>query len=149
MSSNRVMIDAAAGIFELEGEAGFVETQLDKLLPLLTAGGFGKASTQAEGIDPDAEQPSPGVGQNGSKQSKRRTANRPPKGHSCSDRILALREDGFFKEQKTPSQIVEGLAVKGWTHNSNQVSAAGGQMFKRGDIQRTKAGKGFAYYWDR
>lgn len=63
--------------------------------------------------------------------------------------MMTLRGDGFFKEQKTPAQIVEELGAKGWTHASNQVSAAGGQMFKRGDIQRTKVGNGFAYYWDR
>lgn len=63
--------------------------------------------------------------------------------------MLTLKKDGFFREQRTPAQIVEALGKKGWTHNSNQVSAAGGQMFKRSDIQRTKMGKGFAYFWDR
>ena len=62
---------------------------------------------------------------------------------------MVLRDDGFFKEHQTPSQIVEGLAKHGWTHNSNQVSAAAGNMFTRGDIQRTKKAKGFAYFWDR
>lgn len=149
MSNNRVMIDAAAGIFEVEGEAGFVETQLDKLLPLVTSGGFVKADAgrtlkAAEEGTPDTTGKT-----NSSKKAKRGTGSRPPKGHSCADRLKALRDDGFFKEQKTPSQMVEGLAEKGWTHTSNQVSAAAGQMFNRGDIQRTKSGNGFAYFWDR
>jgi len=149
MSSNRIMIDAAAGVFEIEGEAGFVETQLDKLLPLMTSGRFKKAAVTPMGEGEATEQSVPEQEPNGSKKSKRGSNNRPPKGHSCADRMKELRVDGFFKQQKTPAQIVEGLGAKGWTHSSNQVSAAGGQMFKRGDIQRTKVGNGFAYYWDR
>lgn len=151
MTCNRVKIDAASGIFELEGEADFVQTQLDKLLPLVTAGGFVKKAVQAEIMNGSITPPPQEDTSNGAntvRRAKRRSST-PPKGHSCADRMLALRQDGFFKEQKTPSQIVEGLGAKGWTHTSNQVSAAGGQMFKRGDIQRTKAGNGFAYYWDR
>lgn len=149
VSSNRVMIDAAAGVFELEGEADFVATQLDKLLPLVSAGGFVKAAPDAEDVADEQTPTTPDAKPNGAKKSKRGASSRPPKGHSCSDRIMTLREDGFFKEQRTPAQIVEGLGAKGWTHTSNQVSAAGGQMFNRGDIQRTKVGQGFAYYWDR
>ena len=145
------MIDAAAGIFEMEGEADFVAAQLDKLLPLVTAGGFVKRVGPSENSD-DVEQPpqpQPESKSNGSKKSKRGTGSRPPKGRSCSDRMMTLREDGFFKEQRKPAQIVNGLGAKGWTHTSNQVSAAGGHMHTRGDIQRTKVGNGFAYYWDR
>lgn len=148
VSNNRIRIDAAAGVFELEGAAEFVEAQLDKLLPLVKAGGFIKTPGTPEDRGDEAEQPEPETKANGSRKSKRRSS-LPPKGHSCADRMMVLREDGFFKEQKTPAQIVEGLGAKGWTHTSNQVSAAGGQMFKRGAIQRTKAGNGFAYYWDR
>jgi hypothetical protein len=148
MGSNRIRIDAAAGVFELEGEAEFVEAQLDKLLPLMKAGGFMKPPETSDDTGEEAEQPAPDAKANGSRKTKRRSS-LPPKGHSCADRMMNLREDGYFKVQKTPAQIVEGLGAKGWTHNSNQVSAAGGQMFKRGDIQRTKVGNGFAYYWDR
>lgn len=147
------MIDAAAGVFELEGEAEFVSAQLDKLLPIVKAGGFSKPDTSEEETFEGSQQILPDVQPpektNGTKKSKRGTGTRPPKGHSCADRMMTLRGEGFFKEQKTPAQIVEKLGVKGWTHASNQVSAAGGQMFKRGDIQRTKVGNGFAYYWDR
>ncbi|MCR9088049.1 MAG: hypothetical protein NXH97_15045 [Rhodobacteraceae bacterium] len=155
MTANRIMIDAAAGVFELEGEAEFVSAQLDKLLPIVKTGGFPKPdNTKEEEETFEAPQQTPQDVQsqaktNGTKKSKRGTGTRPPKGHSCADRMMTLITDGFFKEQKTPAQIVEGLGAKGWTHTSNQVSAAGGQMFNRGAIQRTKAGNGFAYYWDR
>lgn len=79
----------------------------------------------------------------------RRGKVRAPKGQGCADRILTLRKDGFFSEQRSVSDIVAGLAEKGWTFKNNQVSAAAGQMFGRNDIQRTSSGKGFAYFWDR
>lgn len=40
----RVKIDAPAGLVELEGDREFVSTYLDKLLPIVEAAGFGRAS---------------------------------------------------------------------------------------------------------
>lgn len=154
MSTNRIMIDAPTGLIEVEGEKDFVEAQLDKLLPLIEGCGFGQYvepsedDTSKASPNSKADEPPVASDASGGKKTKR-AINRPPKGHSCADRILELRKDGFFKDQRTPAQIVEGLSKKGWTHNANQVSAAGGQMFKRGDIQRTSVGNGFAYFWDR
>lgn len=154
MNTNRIKIDAPIGLIEVEGEKDFVEAQLDKLLPLIEVCGFGQHvessvnDTPKGSQDGEKEDRPADSNADGGKKTKR-GINRPPKGHSCADRILALRKDGFFKDQKTPAQIVEGLGKKGWTHNANQVSAAGGQMFKRGDIQRTSVDNGFAYFWDR
>ena len=126
--------------------------QLDKLMPLIESCGFGRFETHSEDItmrergrgDEETED-------SGEKEAMKtkRAVNRPPKGHSCADRIMELRNDGYFQEQRTPAEIVVRLGEKGWTHTNNQVSAAGGTMFKRGDIQRTKSGRGFAYFWDR
>ena len=154
MSINRIMIDAPTGLIEIEGEKDFVEAQLDKILPLIEGCGFGQSVKPSEDdtsqASPNSKEVAPPVASdaNGGKKTKR-AIDRPPKGHSCADRILELRKDGFFKDQKTPAQIAEGLGKKGWTHTPNQVSAAAGQMFKRGEIQRTSVDKGFAYYWDR
>lgn len=83
------------------------------------------------------------------KKKAKRSGNRAPKGHSCADRITILRTKGFFKSPKTPKEIVQGLAKEGWTHKNNQVAAAAVDMFNRGQIQRTSAGNGFTYFWDR
>ncbi|MEZ5791148.1 MAG: hypothetical protein R3D34_10290 [Nitratireductor sp.] len=157
--TNRIHIDAPTGIIEVEGEKEFVEAQLDKLMPLIQACGFGTRPKESAGPVPNIDnidsRRNSGVvdgdeeaQQNSKKKSKRGVRN-PPKGHSCSSRISSLRDEGFFKVQKSPSEIVEGLARKGWTHTSNQVSASAGSMFNRGDLQRTKSGNGFAYFWDR
>lgn len=157
--TNRIHIDAPTGVIEVEGEKDFVEAQLDKLMPLITACGFGTRPVAAQAAEQNSETLDEGDASasengkatplNGAKKSKR-SVNRPPKGHSCADRMMSLRSEGFFKERKTPADIVNGLKSKGFTHTSNQVGAAGTNMHKRGDIQRTKTGDGpWEYYWDR
>ncbi|MYF31180.1 MAG: hypothetical protein F4029_04425 [Gammaproteobacteria bacterium] len=148
------MIDAPTGVIEVEGEKEFVEAQLERLMPLIEACGFGQLVNATDAEDDSlgergrSDEETDDLSQKDTKKPKR-AVNRPPKGHSCADRIMELRKDGFFKERRTPAEIVDALGTKGWTHTNNQVSAAGGTMFKRGDIQRTKSGKGFAYFWDR
>lgn len=152
--TNRVHIDAPAGIIDIEGEKEFVEGLLAKLFPLIEEVGFGSHPQDRSG----------GGGQDNSKEddgdesvddtdkpkAKRRKATNPPKGHSCGDRILALKADGFFKEHRGGVDIVAGLKARGWTHKSNQVGAAAGQLFDRGELQRTKDGNGpWKYFWDR
>ena len=149
--TNRILIDKRAGILELEGDKTLVEQQLEKLLPLIGSPGFGTAPRDER--DPgSADDTAPCGSDEGSttnKRTRRGGANRPPKGQSCADRMMVLREDGYFNEHRTTGQIVSELAAKGWTHNTKQVSAAGVRMFKRNDIQRTKSGTRFKYYWDR
>lgn len=157
--TNRIHIDAPTGGIEVEGEKDFVEAQLDKLLPLIESCGFGTipsvsqapvddANASGDAVSQAVEDMNEPVGDEKQKKSRRGKV-RAPKGQSCADRIKVLKDDGFFKEQRTTSDIVAGLASKGWTHNTSQVSAAAGPMFDRGEIQRTKAGQGFAYFWDR
>jgi len=156
--TNRIHIDAPTGVIEVEGEKEFVEAQLDKLLPLIEACGFGtrsskdEAGNESQSDDPntiskvDAEIP---LSDQASAKKPRRRRTRAPKGQSCADRIMVLRNEGFFKEQKSNADIVNGLGKKGWIYKANQVAAATGPMFERGDLQRTSVGKGFGYFWDR
>lgn len=151
--SNRVHIDAPAGVIEIEGDKGFVEDLLNKFFPLIEAVGFGsrpsitkEASAKLDPASGETE-----TADEGSKTKiKRRRAGNPPKGQSCGDRILTLKSDGFFKEHRVGTDIVAGLRTKGWTHNSSQVAAAAGKLFERGQLQRTKEGAdAFKYFWDR
>lgn len=80
---------------------------------------------------------------------KRRVVRQPPPGSSCRDRIKTLKADGFFKQRRSTTDIVAGLAKKGWTHNSKQVGAALTIMFDKGELQRTKEDGAFEYFWDR
>lgn len=154
--TNRIHIDAPAGVIEIEGERDFVEGLLSKLFPLIEEVGFGSRSKADKGPEHAAEddvnassEASPAE-ENGKAKPKRRRAGNPPRGQSCADRIIALKADGFLKDPKGAADIVAGLGAKGWKHKTNQVAAAGESLFKRGLIQRTKEGNGpWKYYWDR
>jgi hypothetical protein len=155
--TNRVHIDAPAGVIDIEGEKEFVEGMLAKLFPLIEEAGFGSRplgqaidqGTDDAQSDSDEDSAVESDGR-GAKSKTKRKRNVAPKGHTCSDRIIALKEDGFFKTKRGLGDIIAGLSQKGFTHQSNQVSAAGESLFKRSLLQRTKDGKGpFMYYWDR
>lgn len=151
--TNRVHIDAPGGVVEIEGDKDFIERLLSRIFPLIEETGFGShpprnpSAFAGEGVaslqDADPE-PS------GKPKVKKRTVNKAPKGHSCADRILSLKSDGFFKDYRIVSEVVEALKSKGWTHKVNQVSAALNSLFGRNEIQRTKEGNSaWKYYWDR
>ena len=151
--TNRVHIDAPAGVVEIEGEKDFVEGLLAKLFPLLEEAGFGSRppnSAPAQASDEPGEAEDVAPEQTGKTKGKRRKVSAPPKGQSCAARITTLKDDDFFKTHRSTTDIIEGLKAKGWTHNANQVGAALTNMFTRGDIQRTKEGNGaWKYFWDR
>ncbi|TIT01463.1 hypothetical protein [Mesorhizobium sp.] len=153
--ANRVHIDAPAGVIEIEGEREFVEGALAKFLPLVEQAGFGsRPRSQAASQEADDELPADGdtgpADDAGKPKIKRKRGSPPPKGQSCGDRIRTLKADGFFKEHHGLQEIIAGLKAKGWTHNTNQVSAAADRLFKRNLIQRAKEGNGpWTFYWDR
>lgn len=149
--TNRVHIDAPAGIVEIEGEKDFVEGLLAKLFPLLEEAGFGSRPPSGPQVQNEPTDSTESTSEATDKPKlKRRKVSAPPKGKSCGARILTLKEEGFFKDHQTVGDIVEALKGKGWTHATNQVGAALTPMFNRGDIQRTKEGNGsWKYFWDR
>jgi len=155
--TNRVHIDAPAGVVEIEGEKDFVEGLLAKLFPLLEEAGFGsrlarneESAPRQSDIEGAADEEIIEENSGNGKARVKRKRSIAPKGHSCADRMLALKGEGFFKEKRGTGEIVTGLAAKGFTHKANQVAAAGESLFKRNLLQRTKDGNGpFQYYWDR
>lgn len=148
MSTNKIRIDGPAGIVEVEGDKDFVEGQIAKLLPVIQGGGFGSrpGATHKENLSPFRAE---AQADTGTKVRTRRRPSNVPKGQSCRDRINTLRANKFFSTKRTLTDIVDGLAKGGWTHNLNQVSASLITMFEKGEIQRTKEEGGFKYYWDR
>jgi len=128
---------------------------IGKIFPFFQSSKFGSAPS----AHPDAEQPNNDAAVNSEDKEvegpkkpkvKRKKGSAPPKGQSCADRMLILKSEKFFKQHRSAPEIVDALAAKGWTHNTNQVGAALTNMFNRGDIQRTKEGGGpWKYFWDR
>jgi hypothetical protein len=139
---------------EYEGEPAFLKQDLAPMVSELIRlykehqGAIDSPTSGADRFADDASESQPPPEPT---RKKRRKGSNPPKGASCRSRILQLKGSGFFKDQKTPSEIVVGLKSKGWTHNTNQVGAALTLMFNSGEIQRTADGPEgkFKYYWDR
>jgi hypothetical protein len=153
--TNRVHIDAPAGVIDLEGEKEFVEGMLGRLFPLIEAAGFGsrprEEEARATGIDGIDLPSKSSVEEEGERKKARprRQIKRAPSGHTCADRIRTLKSDGFFKEKRSATDIVNQLKENGFTHTTNQVSAALSQIFKKNQIQRTNSASGWLYFWDR
>jgi hypothetical protein len=150
--TNRVHIDAPAGVIDIEGEKDFVEGLLAKLFPLIEEAGFGSrpqgAEAEASGEVDTVEDVT--VVENGKgKPRTRKVSKKAPAGHSCADRVLALKTDGYFKQKRSTADIVAKLSEKAQNHNVSQVSAAAGQLVKRGSLQRIKDGNNWLYFWDR
>jgi hypothetical protein len=151
--SCKVRIDAPHGIVEIEGDAEFVASFYEKLAPLVDRAHFGTAVRVDVSLSPSGEnghlEDEVETGSPAKVKKKRRVAQRPPTGSSCRDRILRLKADGFFKEKRGGTDIVAGLEKKGFSHTVSQVGASLTVMFKKGEIQRTKDGANWVYYWDR
>lgn len=131
--------------FAAEGDEDWISKKLDLILssPAAAAGAASTSNTVEEPEDVAA-------GSTPAKpKKKKRVVQKPPPGASCRDRILILKGEGFFSEKRSAADISAGLEKKGFTHNTSQVGAALTPMFNKGEIQRTKEGSGWVYFWDR
>lgn len=140
----KLLINLHEGIVEVVGSEEFVRSVYDDFKDKISDD-VEQGLDRAEVDSQSQESASP------SNRKKRRKAAHPPKGASCRARILQLKKEGFFREQRAPTDIVAGLKGKGWTHTGAQVTAALTVMFNKGEIQRTaeSAGGNFKYFWDR
>jgi hypothetical protein len=149
--SCKVRIDAPHGIVEIEGDPEFVTAFYEKLAPLVDKAHFGIAVSNEQSHALSGDEGHGDADDSSTTKTAKRKKKRanPPPGASCRVRILTLKGEGFFKAKKSPTEIVSGLEVKGWTHTVNQVGAALTPMFNKGEIQRTKDGTNWVYFWDR
>jgi hypothetical protein len=141
----RAKIDIASGIFELEGDKEFVAEHLEKLLPIISK--FQPpAARQRNDDDADPGEQPKSDDEGEAERKKRRTAKRSPGAPTCRSKILELRSKGFFKTNRTPTEIKAGVKADGWTFEINQITAALSSMLKKGEIRRTSDGGTFKYY---
>src|SRR6266403_515765 len=60
--------------------------------------------------------------------------NRDPK--SCSERIVSLRDDGFFKGPRTLGEIRSELQVRGWTYPVTSLSGPMQKLVQKRELRR-------------
>jgi len=76
------------------------------------------------------------------------TAGAPPK--SCAERILSLKDDGFFKSQRSIAEIRTELKKNGWHYPVTSLSGPlqsliRNRKLRREDVQGGEARKGWKY----
>jgi hypothetical protein len=64
------------------------------------------------------------------------------KAKSASARILVLRDEGFFRNQKTISEISEELAAHGWHYPLTSLSGTLQGLAQRQELRRVRSKKG-------
>lgn len=70
--------------------------------------------------------------------------NKPPK--SCSERIVSLREDGFFKGPRTLGEIRIELQMRGWTYPITSLSGPMQKLVQKRELRRMPGQNGSYTY---
>jgi hypothetical protein len=70
--------------------------------------------------------------------------NKPPK--SCSERIVSLREEGFFKGPRTLGQIRSELQMRGWTYPITSLSGPMQKLVQKRELRRMPGQNGSYTY---
>lgn len=133
--SVKLHINASQGLLDIEGDVSFVEriyhdAKASGLFKVLEARHH--AAQSSENIVTE-DPPSTHADQ----KKKKRTA--PKKnGPACTERIVELREAGFFDQMKKAGEVKDGLAKNGHSYAANQVGAALTALYKSGALRRSK-----------
>lgn len=75
---------------------------------------------------------------------------KPAKGSSAktaTERILILREEGFFKSQRSMGEVASELAAHGWHYPLTALSGTLQSMTQRRDVRRVRAKRGNKKVW--
>ena len=59
---------------------------------------------------------------------------------SCPDRIILLREDGFFKVARTINEIRDELQIRGWTYPVTSLSGPLQRLVQKRELRRIPGG---------
>ena len=97
----------------------------------------------------DGESPNKRVARNTSRASRRRGSVIAPSlsESSCSGRMLALRDDGFFAAQRSISDIRMELAKRGWHYPLTTLSGRLQALVQQRELRREKVKDGRKKAW--
>src|SRR5208282_5722507 len=82
-------------------------------------------------------QPAPCKAQSGRKQQPR----------TLTDRILAIRSEGFFKSQRSLSDVRETLGSRGWHYPLTTLSGVMQELVRRRELRRERVSAGNKQAW--
>jgi len=92
------------------------------------------------------EQPSPVAQEQARKRSKEGKRNAPT-ATTLNGRILVLKEEGFFKTQKTISQLREELKAHAWHYPVTTLSGALQGLVRTRELRRERGTEGSKKLW--
>ena len=134
---SRLQIDIQRGFIEVEGERDLVESVYrdfkDIILPKFQDSNY-TAVVESSGLQ----------AKDGSK-SKPKQVRRRKGGPSCASKITILKEEDFFAEPRSPSEVKEKLAERAATYESKHVAAALADLIKSSRLRRFKKDGSFMY----
>ena len=124
----KLTVDLQKGHIEVDGDEKFVERVYADVRDMILAK-LASTPVQPEAAGPSDEAQTTEV----EKKTRRRTKSSGP---SCAARIDAIKEEDFFKQPKSPSEIREKLKERGTTYESKNVAAALNNLTKSGRLRR-------------
>lgn len=68
-------------------------------------------------------------------------------GETAPDRILGLREEGFFKQQRSLSEVRGELGTRGWHYELTALSGVMQGLVQSRDLRRVRAKAGNREVW--
>ena len=90
-------------------------------------------------VDSDA------LGAKDGSQPKAKQVRRRKGGPSCASKITILKEEDFFAEPRSPSEVKDKLAERASTYESKHVAAALADLIKSSRLRRFKKDGNYMY----
>jgi len=132
----RILMDLATGQIEVEGTEAFVSAQFAQAIQMMKELGTWKVSVVDKTGNCRDEPHAESSEKSEPKKRKRSTSRR--SGPSCGSRILTLKDEGFFDEQRSTSDVKAKLQEKATPYQSNQIAAAMKTITENGHLRRVK-----------
>lgn len=80
-------------------------------------------------------------------QAKGKAALQPAKAKSAAARVLVLRNEGFFRSQRSMGEVSDELAAHGWHYPLTSLSGTLISLAQRQELRRVRAKKGNKRVW--
>ena len=80
-------------------------------------------------------------------EAEARPAKQAAKAKSAAARVLVLRDEGFFRNQRTMGEISDELAAHGWHYPLTSLSGTLIGLAQRQELRRVRAKKGNKKVW--
>lgn len=125
----KLVVDLQRGLIEIDASDELVKRVYSDVRDTILSRLASSPAQEDFGETPGVTPPAPDA----AKKPRRKTR---AGGPSCASRILEIKDEGFFKEPKSPREVREKLKERGTTYASNQIAASLVDMTKGRKLRR-------------